>query len=1544
MATQRRQCQLSRYLFVLVSLTLSFAQIASAADDGLLGIAASGYRLARGASFFLLADSSFTPNEEATLRLEGPTQALQRYDGVDILLYRIDNPLEFLRRQNNLHRIQQPGRYDGEGLANALHYVWDVWYKKSRLAWQRLFSAEARSRVVVQAPLLSQSPPHSYATEFEDNPQYQPLSGLPLLHRFRYPLWEAEPLEPAAAGVQLQGSSHNLMEKRTGNVRLPLGKLAPGLYLVEGLLGQFRASTLLFVANTVAINKTSGQQMMVWTSNKSTGQAVGGVKLLLGDGAGILQETTSNAEGIALFDRPSPERSYLLGLDAQGGVLVAENLYYDSEIHAAHLYAFTDRPLYRPGDTVHFKLVGRQFQQANRSEALQSGPLSLLVLDPNGHPVHGSSLHLEAQSGGDGAFQLPEQAPAGGYTLRFTYQNEPYTASFRVASFNKPHYELEILLDQESYQTGQAIQGTIRAFQPGGQPLGDLNLELNLRSQAHVFGAPDPASQGRFPVLLQNKTLQTDAQGKARFELPAASSASHYFLRVSGNDGSSYRVSSQRAIAIEPASPRYLIHSPQQLSQPDSRIPFTLERLPSPPGEATTWSVVRLEDQSKQQGSLQGDRFLVHFTQAGSYAIQVLDAQGMVLGATSHWISGQGLQAPAGSIVIHTDKTRYRPGETVQALVTFPSPVREALLTLEQEQVHQVALLGSGASWLRRQRISEQQWLLEIPVDAQMQPNRVLSVLTVENGTFLFQNKGLHIDHEPLAIALHSDRTTYQPGERVQVEVTTRQGEHPLPAHLSISVVDEAVYLLQAELAPDIRDFFGHWRRNQVRTSSSLQFHTYDQAVAASKMEGGGRFRRPAKVLQRPRRENIDTALWLPHLRSDSNGKAHFEFTLPDAITRWRMTARATTEDGLVGQQVASVVADKAAYLKWSAPTRFRQGDQVQGVLTAFNNRSTPLPVQLLLHSGDKKEERTLSLQPGSNPLPIALTMAQDLTIRAELRGAQQQSLDQLVVPLTMLPLTWNHDEQLTVPLKGDSTPVALPADAQQVQVVLAEADTQAWWRVANDLIDYPYGCAEQTASRLLPLTLAYRTLRLGGAPTEQLRLLRNRIANQRLRLAQMAGPEAGFGWWGDQGKGDPFFTAYAYVVEARALQALAIAVPANHWFKLLDVLRQESAHTPPLQQALSLWLAQDLGLPVQHMATGLAQTLLAQGLPPYSPSGKGGVVLGNPNSGEAHALTLLLLDMLLNAPTITQAELHKESQQAAMRLTKGGSLLAQAALLRHKALFGSKKGITNGDLAQLLAQAASNGPTVDRALTLLLLANHLTAAGTRSGPELALKAPWIRQESLPGLLSWRWPTRQGSLPSLLSFNQPAAAGWNAHLRYQRPSAGKPTLPIRISRRLFRLTPVKERPPTDYYADNPIETLFDAHPVNSDHPLATQALYLDQLTLESKGGPFRYGLLEVPLPPGGERDPFTWGMAVNGIAADGKELLLTDSGAEDGPEGYRVPIAALGKRDGTETLTLHHLVRFTVHGTLQLPAARYFSMYDPSQWASGKQGLLLRMP
>ncbi|MBF0342518.1 MAG: alpha-2-macroglobulin family protein, partial [Magnetococcales bacterium] len=737
---------------------------------------------------------------------------------------------------------------------------------------------------------------------------------------------------------------------------------------------------------------------------------------------------------------------------------------------------FTDRPLYRPGDLVYFKLVGRHFQDARNSVPLEAGPVSLVALDPNGAPVGSTTFHLDPVTGGDGSFRLPEQAPAGGYTLRMTYRGEPYGASFRVARYAKPHYDLDLTFDKERHQTGESIAGTLRARYPGGQPVENLTLELNLRARNLALSDEALRQQGRFPVALEKKELRTDAQGEARFELPAATRASRYTLRVAGSDGSSYRVSTTREILIEPATASFLIESDRQLSRPGETVHFALKKLPSPDAQGIRWQAICLEDRSRLEGPVNGERFEVRFDKAGSWAVTLRDGQNQTLGTLAHWVGGAGIHGERGAITLLIDRERYRPGETVHGLITFPAPVREALLTLERDRVHHAALLSKGADWLRLARKNDRQWEVEIPVTALFQPNLTFSALMVAEGSYLFQNKGILVETDPVVIALSPDKTRHRPGERVAVEVATSVAGQGVAADLTVSVVDEAVYLLQPELAPEIREFFGHLRRNQVRTHSSLQFHTYDQAVVSPDQESAASYHRPLKLLERPRRENLDTALWLPHLRTGPDGKARFEFQLPDSITRWRITARATTPAGGTGQQTGEVVAEKPAYLKWTAPTRYRIGDTVQGMLLAFNMEHAPLTGKLRLKSGETTEERSLTLRPGGNPVPLPLTIRGDQQVEATLLLGDQE-VDRLQVPITALPVSWSREGLITLPLTGPTTPLILPAGAREVQATLAGDGAAHWWRVASELIDYPYGCAEQTASRLIPLTLAYRSL-----------------------------------------------------------------------------------------------------------------------------------------------------------------------------------------------------------------------------------------------------------------------------------------------------------------------------------------------------------------------------------------------------------------------------------------------------------------------------------
>lgn len=98
----------------------------------------SNYRPVSGEEFFLLSETSFGSDETASVRLEisRDSAELEEYGGVDVAIYRVPDPLAFLRAQSNLHRIKVPAKPQAEGMANMLRLAWDKIWANTRFAWR----------------------------------------------------------------------------------------------------------------------------------------------------------------------------------------------------------------------------------------------------------------------------------------------------------------------------------------------------------------------------------------------------------------------------------------------------------------------------------------------------------------------------------------------------------------------------------------------------------------------------------------------------------------------------------------------------------------------------------------------------------------------------------------------------------------------------------------------------------------------------------------------------------------------------------------------------------------------------------------------------------------------------------------------------------------------------------------------------------------------------------------------------------------------------------------------------------------------------------------------------------------------------------------------------------------------------------------------------------------------------------------------------------------------------------------------------------------
>jgi uncharacterized protein YfaS (alpha-2-macroglobulin family) len=238
--------------------------------------------------------------------------------------------------------------------------------------------------------------------------------------------------------------------------------------------------------------------------------------------------------------------------------------------------------------------------------------------------------------------------------------------------------------------------------------------------------------------------------------------------------------------------------------------------------------------------------------------------------------------------------------------------------------------------------------------------------------------------------------------------------------------------------------------------------------------------------------------------------------------------------------------------------------------------------------------------------------------------------------------------------------------------------------------------------------------------------------------------------------------------------------------------------------------------------------------------------------------------------------------------------------------------GVDQAQAKALLQRLAPEQSTLERALAL----TWLQAASQQKAAVSELKPGegWQAQQRPSGETQWRW-TGKG-VPSNLDLPASVTAPVNVALSY-RSEQGKPgVLPVSLSRRLLRLVP----------GDTAFE--FSVKEVGEGEAISGDDLYLDEVSLTSEDArALRYGLLEVPLPPGADVERTTWGIQVSGLDSE-EAAPLEKARHEDGQLLYAVPVDSL--QGG---LTVRHLVRFSQKGEFSLPPARYVRMYAPQDQA-----------
>ena len=183
-------------------------------------------------------------------------------------------------------------------------------------------------------------------------------------------------------------------------------------------------------------------------------------------------------------------------------------------------YVQTDKPLYKPGESIWF----RAFDLGTASlEGEGAFPVTAELVNPRGAVVLSKRLrNLDGDAHND--ITVPQAAAGGRYVLRLSQVDQPTVEKpLMVASYETPRIQKDLDFVREAYGPGDQVQASLELLRATGEPLkGSYTAVVDL----------DGAELTRVPVI-------TDGLGKAtvRFDLPPAIERGDAMLTVLVDDG-----------------------------------------------------------------------------------------------------------------------------------------------------------------------------------------------------------------------------------------------------------------------------------------------------------------------------------------------------------------------------------------------------------------------------------------------------------------------------------------------------------------------------------------------------------------------------------------------------------------------------------------------------------------------------------------------------------------------------------------------------------------------------------------------------------------------------------------------------------------------------------------------------------------------------------------------------------------------------------------------------------------------------------------------
>lgn len=1053
--------------------------------------------------------------------------------------------------------------------------------------------------------------------------------------------WEAGRLK-SETGAQIYKGSLDVRRQRNEDVTTAIPvtsaipSLEPGVYVISARADDVRngtTATQWFVVSDLGLTVINGDDgVHAFVRSLASAAPIEGVTVqLVARNNEVLASGTTGTDGHVRFDGGvakgegglAPALLVAHASDGDYGFLNLTEAAFDltdrgvaGRVPAGAIdgFLYTDRGIYRPGETVHASALVR-----NRDGTAATLPTNLIVRRPDG--VVDRRIALADQGGGGRS--VPIKLAPGSMTgtwrlaLHLDPKDEPISeASVLVEDFVPERLALDLSPTAETLRVGTMGRIGIAGRYLYGPPAAGLAIEGEIvvrpsgkgdsSHPGYVFGAADEVSAPVREALDIDK--RTDASGNAEVEvelpkIPLTARPLEAQIAVRLREPGGRMIERSLTLPVEIGIERIGIKPSFEdgVVEEGQSAGFGIISLDSEgrlqERKGLQWRLVRLEQiwqWYKQNGRWSYDSATVTRTVAsgkidtsseqpvrvdapvqwGRYRFEVQGSRaskGPLLSSVAFnagWASSEDAESPE-VLEVALDKAAYRNGETAKIRVSSKQGGRAIVAVLGKSLLmHKTVDIPDGDSEIPLQ-VSDA-WgagayatvILHRPMEerAKRMPTRAIGMAWVG------------IDQSERTVKVQIGGPEKMRSDRqVTIPIQLSGLKSGKQAWLTLAAVDVGIINLTQFEAPDPAKQF----HAQTQLGAEIR-DLYGRLIDGMRAEAGtlrsGGDADPGLDTSGPPPAHETVALFSGVVEAGPDGQADVVFDVPAFNGALRLMAVAWTPDQ-IGHAARDMIVRDPVAVTTSLPRFLTLGDSAQITVDLHNVEGSDgdysVSVQsagdgeavttigsetIALAKGERRAVR-VALSPkeiGSTTLTIAVNgpngieVARERTVEVHPPGRDSK----ITTLHTLAP-------GATLTVGSASMRDLLP---QQVRVAINVGPLAAFDvpGLLASLDRYPYGCAEQTISRALPLVAANDLARSAGLAEDE--ELKGRIESAIGRVLAMQDSSGAFGVWGPYTT-DLWLTGYAVDFLTRASDA-GHAIDAQRFEQALDRLANSVAYT----------------------------------------------------------------------------------------------------------------------------------------------------------------------------------------------------------------------------------------------------------------------------------------------------------------------------------------------------------------------------------------------